>query len=245
MTSPSPTSSPLMALIKHAQRHMAYMRSTRSAYATPSKWAKAQQGRVIDDVATTPDLPRTDRTQTQLAARWAVADARRTDNPARAERLDREVERAGVSQSELESARWNSYERGWNDATHRQQDRMADPSTRAELSSVGVPVAAGMVVAAGLYANAYDWDEQTPEQLDITDEQWADPVPEPAPEVVDAQAGEPFDPEAALPDELHAASMEQQLSHVAADGGSPTADIGQAAEVSAGPDVAAAPGVDV
>lgn len=235
----SPTNSPLMALIKHAQRHMAYMRNSRRSYATPSKWVQRQHGKIIDDVVTTPDLPRVDRTQTSLAARWAVADARRDDYPEHARRLDREVENTGISRSELESARWNSYERGWHDGMHRQQTRQ-DPSTPEALSAAAVPVAAGMVVAAGLYANASDWDEQGADQLDATDAQWADPVPVPVD--TGSTAVDDFDPEAALPDELHAAPIEQQLGHVAADGGTTTAG-GEGVTTAPAPEVSAAPGV--
>lgn len=237
MTSPTPN--PLMSLIKHAQRHMAYMRHSRQSYATPAKWVQRQNGRIIDDVATTPDLVRVDRGHTTLAARWAVADARRDDNPEHARRLDREVENTGVSTSELQAARWHSYERGWRDATHR-HERQTDPSTPSALGAAGVPVAAGMVVAAGLYANAADWDEQDADQIAVTDANWVDPVAVPA--VSAEPEAEDFDPEAALPDDLHAASIEQQLGHVAANGGGSQPG-GEAPVASTGAEVSAAPGV--
>lgn len=237
----SPTNSPLIGLIKHAQRHMAYMRNSRSSYATPTKWVQRQRTTLIDNVATRPDLPRVDRSQTSLAARWAVADARRDDHPEHARRVDREVERTGISRSELESARWHSYDRGWQDGVYRQETRQ-DPSTPAALSAAAVPVAAGMVVAASLYANASDWDEQSTDQLVATDAQWADPVAVP----VDTGSAEvdTFDPEAALPDDLHAAPIEVQLGHVA-DGGGTTTPGGEGVAAAPVPQVSAAPGVDM
>lgn len=235
----SPSNSPLIGLIKHAQRHMAYMRNSRRSYATPSKWVQRQHATIIDTVSTSPDLHRVDRSQTTLAARWAVADARRDDHPEHARKLDREVERTGITRSELESARWHSYDRGWQDGVYRQETRQ-DPSTPAALSAAAVPVAAGLVVAASLYANASDWDEQSADQLVATDAQWADPVAVP----VDTGSAEAdaFDPEAALPDDLHAAPIEVQLGHVAAGGGTTTPG-GEGVAAAPAPQVGAEPGV--
>lgn len=238
MTTPSPTPNPLLALIRHAQRNLAYIRAQRGSYANPRYWADQQRSRAVDAAARTPERGRVNRAQTSLAARWAVADARRVDNPRLAERLDRDVQRHGVSSSELAATRWADYERGWQDARHRHEVRQPDPAQQSSMVSAGVPIAAGLIVSAALYDNAADWDLQSAEQLTAADGQWNDPVvegnvaevSEPVDSVAPADAGAEQDAgtevatveyqAAEVPEGFWAYSIDEQMAHVAEHGGS-------------------------
>lgn len=261
MTPSSPTPNSLLTLIRHAQRNMAYIRNQRGSYANPKYWANQQRTRAVDAAVKAPaDLRRVDRSQTTLAARWAVADARRRDNPALAQRLDRDVQRHGLSATELRAAQWNNYERGWQDARHRHEARQPNPNDRGTMMDAGVPIAAGLVVSAALYANAADWDTVSNEHIEAADAQWSDPVPEagqaevepPAetapsaehatvPVEQDVADGAGVEYQAAeLPEGFWGYTLDEQMAHVAEHGGGSVAegpeggvDVGAGAEVAA------------
>lgn len=207
------TPNTLMSLIRSAQNQLGYIRANRRRFTTPGKWTTARAVEARSAARTHGRFSADDVAMSRLAGRWAVADARRADNPRLAARLDREVVERGVSRSELESARWRGYEDGWQDSRHRMEDRYVQPGTSAALAAV--PAAAGLALTASLYDNAAFWDEATPEQLEQQDVAWTDPV---AP--VATEGADPSPEVAALPADLFPYSIESQLEHVAANGGS-------------------------
>lgn len=232
----SNTANTLFSLIRSAQNQLGYMRANRRRFVNPGKWVGTRQQQARLTVREHGRFSPGDVALSRLAARWAVADARRQDNPRLAERLDREVVERGVSRSELESARWRGYEDGWQDSRHRLEDRYVEPGTSAALGA-GVSVAAGVALTAALWDNAATWDEATPDALDAQDAAWADPVSP----TEQAEAG--TSPEvAALPAGLFPYSIETQMAHVIENGGttptdSPTPVLSTAPEVSPGPSI--------
>lgn len=240
------TTKELTSLIRHARRQLAAIRASRRNYAAPAVWAKRSGETNRTRARQQVDYPRVNPAQASLAARWAVADARRQSNPVVAERADRQLERYGVDPATLAREREIAFDEG-----QRQAEQRAERGDH----TVGALVAAtaAMVVSAELYENAWEWDEQSPEAFDQTMEQWPETEVvadvSDLPEVTDEQTAELDQVEqiemAQIPEGLFPYTMEEQLQYVDANGLSqagggaagPQVDAGLQAAPAAGPSV--------